>query len=71
MVLPRSSYRLILLDYDGTLIPHSSITAAPTPEVLKVLAALTADASNEVWIISGRAQTELDGWFKDLVSDRG
>jgi len=61
-----SSYRLILLDYDGTLIPHSSITAAPTPEVLKVLAALTADPSNEVWIISGRAQTELDGWFKDL-----
>jgi trehalose-6-phosphatase len=31
--------------------------------VLEVLRVLTADAANEVWIISGRAQQELGAWF--------
>eukprot|EP00879_Flechtneria_rotunda_P018573 GHRR01019489.1.p1 GENE.GHRR01019489.1~~GHRR01019489.1.p1 ORF type:complete len:531 (+),score=203.85 GHRR01019489.1:184-1776(+) len=58
--------RLLLLDYDGTLIPHRNITAAPGPAVLDILAALTADPANEVWVISGRSQQELGGWFKDV-----
>jgi trehalose-6-phosphatase len=37
-------------------------------QVLAVLQELTRDASNEVWIISGRAQQELDGWFQAVVS---
>lgn len=60
--------RLLLLDYDGTLIPHRNISAAPPDAVLEVLAGLTADTANEVWIISGRSQQELGSWFEALVS---
>lgn len=60
--------RLLLLDYDGTLVPHRNINAAPPAVVLQVLVALTADPANEVWIISGRSQQELGGWFEDVVS---
>ncbi|KAF8070915.1 TPS5 [Scenedesmus sp. PABB004] len=59
--------RLLLLDYDGTLIPHRNISAAPPPTVLEVLAKLTADAANEVWVISGRSQSELGGWFEGVL----
>lgn len=58
---------MLLLDYDGTLIGTASISAAPTPEVMAVLGALTADPANAVWIISGRARAELGGWFESLV----
>jgi trehalose-6-phosphatase len=37
-------------------------------QVLEVLQALTADPHNEVWVISGRAQQELGGWFESVVS---
>jgi len=36
-------------------------------QVLQVLQVLTADPANEVWIISGRSQQELGGWFESLV----
>lgn len=60
--------RLLLLDYDGTLIPHLNINAAPPESVVDVLGSLTADTANEVWIISGRSQQELGTWFEALVS---
>jgi trehalose 6-phosphate synthase/phosphatase len=63
-----SKRRLLLLDYDGTLIPHRNISAAPPETVLQVLAGLTADPCNEVWVISGRSQQELGGWFEEVVS---
>ncbi|KAF6264985.1 trehalose-6-phosphate synthase/phosphatase [Scenedesmus sp. NREL 46B-D3] len=58
--------RLLLLDYDGTLIPHRNISAAPPETVLQVLRGLTSDACNEVWVISGRSQQELGGWFEGV-----
>jgi trehalose 6-phosphate synthase/phosphatase len=64
-----SKRRLLLLDYDGTLIPHRNISAAPPETVLQVLGGLTADPCNEVWVISGRSQQELGGWFEGVVSD--
>jgi trehalose-6-phosphatase len=63
-----SKRRLLLLDYDGTLIPHRNISAAPPETVLQVLGGLTADPCNEVWVISGRSQQELGGWFEGVVS---
>jgi trehalose 6-phosphate synthase/phosphatase len=60
--------RLLLLDYDGTLVSFASrpSKAAPTPEVLDLLAAFGNDERNEVVLISGRDRASLDGWFGEL-----
>ena len=63
----RANKRLFLLDYDGTLIPCSSISSRPTAEVLAVLKALVADPRNVVYIISGRGRSELGDWFESVV----
>ena len=63
-----SSKRLILFDYDGTLVPFTGnpLKAKPTPGLLDVLGVINSDARNEVIIISGRAQETLDKWFGSL-----
>jgi len=52
----KSSKRLFLLDYDGTLAPivKTPSMAVPTEDTLTALAALSADPHNLVYIISGR-----------------
>ncbi len=67
LVSGRANKRLFLLDYDGTLIPCSSINSRPTAEVLAVLKALVADPRNVVYIISGRGRSELGDWFESVV----
>jgi len=64
----RSAKRLLLLDYDGTLVPFASrpMQAAPDEQVLSLLSALTADSKNEVVLISGRDRATLDRWFGGL-----
>ena len=63
----RAQKRLLLLDYDGTLVPQSTINSRPTEEALQVLQGLCADARNAVYIISGRRKTELAEWFAAVV----
>lgn len=58
-----ASKRLLLLDYDGTLVDQNAIDNKPNAEVLKVVEGLCADPNNFVFIISGRARTELSHWF--------
>ncbi|MBB5395691.1 bifunctional alpha,alpha-trehalose-phosphate synthase (UDP-forming)/trehalose-phosphatase [Mucilaginibacter sp. AK015] len=60
--------RLILLDYDGTLVPFASEPhlAQPTPELLSVLEELGRDERNDVYIISGRDGTTLTKWLGHL-----
>ncbi|CAO2823028.1 unnamed protein product [Amaranthus hypochondriacus] len=55
--------RLILLDYDGTMTPQSSVDMAPTPEVLLLLNSLCSDPKNTVFIVSGRSKSTLSKWF--------
>ena len=55
----QAARRAIFLDFDGTLIPLSSIAAIPTPEVLGLLQALAAGARDEVAVVSGRAREKL------------
>jgi trehalose-phosphatase len=61
----RSTKRLILLDYDGTLSPicKTPIEAAPTNNLIAALKALCADLDNNVYVISGRDQTTLESWL--------
>ena len=64
----RAQKRLLLLDYDGTLVPQSTINSRPTEEALSVLKGLCADPRNAVYIISGRRKAELAEWFAGVVS---
>ena len=66
-MLCRAQKRLLLLDYDGTLVPQSVISSRPTEEALAVLRGLCADARNAVYVISGRRKTELAEWFAGVV----
>lgn len=58
-----SNSRLILLDYDGTMTPQSSVDMAPTPEVVSLLNGLCSDPKNIVFIVSGRSRDTLSKWF--------
>lgn len=60
--------RLILLDYDGTLVSFASTPeeAIPDDNLLNLLQALSKQQRNEIVIISGRDKNTLQKWFGDL-----
>ncbi len=60
--------RLLLLDYDGTLVGFKPMPeqAKPDEELKQLLLKLTADPLNTVVIISGRDRNILDEWLGDL-----
>jgi trehalose 6-phosphate synthase/phosphatase len=60
--------RLLLLDYDGTLISFKGRPgqAGPDSEVLELLRLLIADRRNHVAIVSGRDRSSLDRWLGEL-----
>ena len=61
----KSSKRLILLDYDGTLAPIKlrPEEAAPTSPVIDLLLELANDPAYKVVIISGRDHVTLEKWL--------
>ncbi|KAJ6803960.1 putative alpha,alpha-trehalose-phosphate synthase [UDP-forming] 9 [Iris pallida] len=59
----RTNNRLILLDYDGTMMPEGSIDRTPSKEVISVLNGLCADPKNVVFVVSGRGKDSLGKWF--------
>ncbi len=69
--------RLLLLDYDGVLIPLAGNfkQAAPPQSVHRLLAKLAKDKANEIVVVSGRTQQDLDAWFDgtpvNLVAEHG
>lgn len=64
----RSSNRLILLDYDGSLVPFTRIPeiARPSEVVKRLLRSLASDPANKVVIVSGRDADTLNRWLGDL-----
>ncbi|MEM6965608.1 MAG: bifunctional alpha,alpha-trehalose-phosphate synthase (UDP-forming)/trehalose-phosphatase [Bacteroidota bacterium] len=60
--------RLLLLDYDGTLMPFfpDPKDASPDEYLLEVLEKLAADPRNHVVIISGRGRQTLESWLGHL-----
>lgn len=63
-----SNKRLLLLDYDGTLVSfaHTPEQARPPGELLTVLEKLAKNTSNEIYIISGRDSNTLQKWLGHL-----
>ena len=59
---------VLLLDYDGTLVPLAARPelAAPDPELQALLRDLSERTDTSVHIVSGRSRAELARWFGEL-----
>lgn len=69
--------RLLLLDYDGTIIPFTASPQHTEPEesLLRLLEGLSKNEQNTVFIISGRPGSLLEKWLGhlpvNLVAEHG
>ncbi|MBN2546231.1 MAG: trehalose-phosphatase, partial [Spirochaetes bacterium] len=69
--------RLILLDYDGTLVPYSDYLekAVPDKNLIKLLKRISSCSNTLVFIISDRDRITLDKWFTEsslgLIAEHG
>jgi len=63
-----SGKALLLLDYDGTLVPFAPkpAEAMPGANLLRLLEKLAKNPRTEVVLISGRDKDTLEGWFGGL-----
>jgi trehalose 6-phosphate synthase/phosphatase len=61
----RSTSRLLLLDYDGTLAPYATLPqeASPSSSLLKLLSRLSKDPKTVIAIVSGRSRENLEEWL--------
>ncbi|KAK2993835.1 hypothetical protein RJ640_023719 [Escallonia rubra] len=59
----RTTSRAILLDYDGTLMPQSSIDKSPSSRTIETLNSLCRDKNNMVFIVSARSRSTLGEWL--------
>ncbi|HEY7166245.1 MAG TPA: bifunctional alpha,alpha-trehalose-phosphate synthase (UDP-forming)/trehalose-phosphatase [Candidatus Binatia bacterium] len=64
----RASRRLLILDYDGTLVNFATAPelARPTKRVLQILRRLCENSANEVVLVTGRDRTTLEQWFTGI-----
>jgi trehalose 6-phosphate synthase/phosphatase len=64
----QATRRLLVFDYDGTLVPFAKHPqqAVPPQVVLDLLTALASDPKNRVALISGRSAEDLDRWFGEI-----
>ncbi|HRR93589.1 MAG TPA: bifunctional alpha,alpha-trehalose-phosphate synthase (UDP-forming)/trehalose-phosphatase, partial [Bacteroidales bacterium] len=73
----KSKQRLIILDYDGTLVPFNADPqmAIPSDKLLKTIKNLVEDPSNTIIINSGRKKDFLDKHFSEpeviIISEHG
>ncbi len=65
----KSRRRLLLLDYDGTLVPFAAVPrdAVPSPALIDILRAICKDERNDVVIISGRKKDFMESSFSGLA----
>jgi trehalose 6-phosphate synthase/phosphatase len=59
---------VLLLDYDGTLVPYASSPelAVPDSDLLNLLAALAANPMIDLHLVSGRGLENVNRWFWHL-----
>lgn len=73
----RAKKRLLLLDYDGTLVPFAAQPqmAVPGKSLLQLIESLSANVANDVYLISGRSSAWLQTYFGhlpvNLVAEHG
>lgn len=69
--------RLLLLDYDGTLVPFARRpeAAPPPPALIDVLGRIARQPGMDLVLVSGRPKEVLNAWFTDpalhLVAEHG
>jgi trehalose 6-phosphate synthase/phosphatase len=59
---------VLLLAYDGTLVPLAPrpAEASPPPELVSLLLRLGAEGRHRVAIVSGRSRVDFERWFGDV-----
>ena len=64
----QANRRLIILDYDGTLVPFvdQPQMSSPDEQLLEILQSLAENPKNEIVLISGRDKDTLQNWFGKL-----
>lgn len=64
----KSKNRLLLLDYDGTLIPFTKKPgqAKPDVELIRILLSLANNPGNTLVIVSGRDRKTLEQWLGEV-----
>ena len=73
----KASKRLLILDYDGTLVPFNEkpALAVPSPELLDCIKTIAQQPNTGLSIVSGRDQAFLDKWCAEhgliLVAEHG
>ncbi|EHA46903.1 hypothetical protein MCOR02_007757 [Pyricularia oryzae] len=70
----RSSKRLFILDYEGTLVswgPVNQIIPVSPQRTLDVLSDLLLDEQNTIYVMSGRRPEELDRLFRARIPNLG
>lgn len=74
---PAAQKRLLLLDYDGTLVGfrNNPKDAVPDAELLELLRNIAANPNTEIAIVSGRDKQTMEQWFGNtdytLITDHG
>src|SRR5439155_3971 len=66
--LRAAAHLLLLLDYDGTLVPHASVPELATADepLLDLLRTLAARPRTAVHVVSGRSRESLERWLGRL-----
>jgi len=64
----KAETRLIVLDYDGTLVPFADRPrkAFPDARLIELLSRLAKDPKNEIVVASGRSRSTMSSWLGDL-----
>jgi trehalose 6-phosphate synthase/phosphatase len=69
--------RLLLIDYDGTLVPFARRpeAAKPSPGLLNILSRIAHHRGTELVLVSGRPRDNLASWFTDpaisIIAEHG
>jgi trehalose 6-phosphate synthase/phosphatase len=72
-----ASERVVVLDYDGTLVPFSRRpgAAVPDPDLLTLLGQIASSPSTTLVLVSGRDRTTMESWLGGvgavLVAEHG
>ena len=67
-VFHNSKSRLLLLDYDGTLVQYAlrPQDAVPPEELIQLLGRLASISNTTAVVVSGRSRADLETWFGDI-----